>query len=60
MAKRGRKPAISLARRRRGTQQQPQPQRPEVVQSVVRAISLRNCLAESGDGSSLTGVVQRT
>jgi hypothetical protein len=58
MAKRGRKPAIGLTRRRRGTQQQPE--RPEVVQSVVRAISLRNCLAESGDGSSLTGVVQRT
>jgi IclR family acetate operon transcriptional repressor len=60
MAKRGRKPAITLARRRRAMQQQPRPERPEVVQSVVRAISLLNCLAESSDGSSLTGVAQRT
>jgi hypothetical protein len=42
----------SLARHRRAMQQQPRPEHPEVIQSVVRAISLLNCLAASSNGSS--------
>jgi IclR family transcriptional regulator, acetate operon repressor len=60
MAKRGRKPAIALERRSRSIQRQPRQERAQVVQSVVRAINLLNCLAESSDGISLTGAAQRT
>jgi IclR family acetate operon transcriptional repressor len=60
MAKRGRKPAFALARRRRSISGKPQQERTQIVQSLVRAISLLNCLAESSDGITLTGVAQRT
>jgi IclR family acetate operon transcriptional repressor len=59
MAKRGRKPAAALTRRRQAVTQQA-PDRTQVLQSLVRATSLLNWLAQCPEGTSLSVAAQQT
>jgi IclR family acetate operon transcriptional repressor len=59
MAKRGRKPAATQNRRRRAATQQA-PERTQVLQSLVRATSLLNWLAQCPEGTSLSAAAQQT
>lgn len=59
MAKRGRKPAATLSRRRQATTRQA-PDQTQVLQSLVRATSLLNWLAQCPEGTSLSVAAQQT
>jgi IclR family acetate operon transcriptional repressor len=59
MAKRGRKPAATLSRRRQATTRQA-PDRTQVLQSLVRATSLLNWLAQCPEGTSLSVAARQT
>ena len=59
MAKRGRKPTTTLSRRRQALTRQT-PDRTQVLQSLVRATSLLNWLAQCPEGTSLSIAAQQT